>query len=59
MVRLERGELTFDEFCDAFEAECAAHGGTISARELMDAVRVGLDARPEMVTAIGAIRATA
>jgi putative hydrolase of the HAD superfamily len=54
--RLERGELNFDEFCDAFDAECAAHGGIVSARELMDAVRVGLDARPEMVTAIGAIR---
>jgi putative hydrolase of the HAD superfamily len=54
--RLERGELNYDEFCDAFDAECAAHGGAVSARELMDAVRVGLDARPEMVTAIGAIR---
>ena len=54
--RLERGELNFDEFCDAFDAECAAHGGAVSARELMGAVRVGLDARPEMVTAIGAIR---
>jgi putative hydrolase of the HAD superfamily len=54
--RLERGELNFDEFCDAFDAECAAHGTTVSARELMDAVRVGLDARPEMVTAITAIR---
>jgi putative hydrolase of the HAD superfamily len=54
--RLERGEVDFDEFCDAFDAECGAHGGTVSARELMDAVRVGLDARPEMVTAIGAIR---
>ena len=54
--RLERGELNFDEFCDAFDAECAAHGGAVSTRELMDAVRVGLAARPEMVTAIGAIR---
>jgi putative hydrolase of the HAD superfamily len=54
--RLERGELNFDEFCDAFDAECAAHGGTVSARDLMHAVRVGLDARPEMVTAIDAIR---
>ena len=54
--RLERGELNFDEFCDAFDAECAAHGGAVSARELMDAVRVGHDAPPEMVTAIGAIR---
>jgi putative hydrolase of the HAD superfamily len=54
--RLERGELNFDEFCDAFDAECAAHGGTVSARDLMHAVRVGLDARPEMVAAIDAIR---
>lgn len=54
--RLERGEVDFDEFCDAFDAECAAHGGNVSARALMDAVRVGLDPRPEMVTAIGAIR---
>jgi putative hydrolase of the HAD superfamily len=54
--RLERGELSFDEFCDAFDAECAAHGGAVSARELMGAVRVGLDARPGMVTAIAAIR---
>jgi putative hydrolase of the HAD superfamily len=54
--RLERGELSFDEFCDAFDAECAAHGGAVSTRELMGAVRVGLDARPGMVTAIAAIR---
>jgi putative hydrolase of the HAD superfamily len=54
--RLERGELTFDEFCDAFDAECAAHGRTVSARELMVAVGAGLDARPAMVAAIGAIR---
>jgi len=54
--RLERGELSFDEFCDAFDAECAAHGGAVSARELMGSVRVGLDARPGMVTAIAAIR---
>src|SRR5439155_12179677 len=31
-------------------------GGAVSARELMGAVRGGLDARPEMVAAIGAIR---
>jgi putative hydrolase of the HAD superfamily len=54
--RLERGELTFDEFYDAFDAECAAHGGTVSARELMAAVGAGLEARPPMVAAIGAIR---
>jgi putative hydrolase of the HAD superfamily len=54
--RLERGELGFDEFCDAFDAECAAHGHTVSARELMAAVSSGLEARPAMVAAISAIR---
>jgi putative hydrolase of the HAD superfamily len=55
--RLERGELTFDEFCDAFDAECADHGGTVLARELMAAVGARLEPRPAMVAAIGAIRA--
>jgi putative hydrolase of the HAD superfamily len=54
--RLERGELSFDEFCEAFDAECAARGGTVSARELMAAVGSGIEARPAMVTAIGSIR---
>jgi putative hydrolase of the HAD superfamily len=54
--RLERGELDFDAFCDAFDAECVDHGGTVSARELMAAVASGLEARPAMVRAIGAIR---
>jgi putative hydrolase of the HAD superfamily len=54
--RLERGELGFDEFCDAFDAECAARGGAVSARELMKGVAERLDPRPVMVTAIGAIR---
>jgi putative hydrolase of the HAD superfamily len=54
--RLERGELGFDEFCDAFDAECAAHGGTVSARDLMAAVGSELEARPAMVAAIGSIR---
>jgi putative hydrolase of the HAD superfamily len=54
--RLERGELRFDEFCDAFDAECAARGGTVSARDLMQRVGERLDPRPPMVTAIAAIR---
>ena len=54
--RLERGELTLEEFCDAFDAECAAHGGTVDSRDLMQAVGAGLDPRASMVTAIGAIR---
>lgn len=54
--RLERGELRFDEFCDAFDAECAARGATVSARDLMVAVGAKLEARSGMVAAIGAIR---
>jgi putative hydrolase of the HAD superfamily len=54
--RLERAELDFDEFCDAFDAECSAHGGTVSARDLMATVGAGLQARPAMVIAIGSIR---
>jgi putative hydrolase of the HAD superfamily len=54
--RLERGELRFDEFCDAFDTECAAHGGTVSTRELMEGVVTGLDARPMMVRAIASVR---
>lgn len=54
--RLERGELAFEEFCDAFDAECAAHGGTVDSRELMRAVGSGLEPRTGMVDAISAIR---
>jgi putative hydrolase of the HAD superfamily len=54
--RLERGELGYDDFCDVFDAECAAHGGTVSARDLMTNVATRLEARPAMVEAIGSIR---
>jgi len=53
--RLERGDLGLEEFCDAFDAECAAHGGTVDSRDLMRAVGGGLEPRAAMVTAIGAI----
>jgi putative hydrolase of the HAD superfamily len=54
--RLERGELSVEEFCDAFDRECAAHGGEVDSRDLMQAVGAGLEPRPAMVAAIGAIR---
>jgi putative hydrolase of the HAD superfamily len=54
--RLERGELGFDEFCDAFDAECAARGGAVTSRDLMRAVGSGFEPYASMVTAIGAIR---
>ena len=37
-ARLERNELDFDAFCDAFEAEAAAAGGRVDARDLFAAV---------------------
>ncbi|HEM47226.1 MAG TPA: HAD family phosphatase, partial [Alphaproteobacteria bacterium] len=54
--RLERGELPMEAFYPAFEADCAAAGLTISAREMM--VRVGQAAVPResMLTAIARIR---
>jgi putative hydrolase of the HAD superfamily len=54
--RLERGQLTLEQFCDAFDAECAAHGETVDSRELMRAVGDVLEPRVAMVAAIGAIR---
>ncbi len=55
--RLERGELTLDTFSSAFEAECAAAGGTVVTADLLAAMHSGSGPHPAMVTAIGAIRA--
>lgn len=55
--RLERGELDLEEFASAFEAECAAAGAAVDALELMTGVAAGMEPRPAMVAAIGAIRA--
>jgi putative hydrolase of the HAD superfamily len=49
-ARHERNEVSFDEFCAAYEAEALAAGGTIDAREVM-ACLAG-DIRPEMLEAI-------
>ena len=49
-ARLERNECSFDDFCDAFEAEAAAAGGAVDARALF-ASFTG-DLRPEMVQAV-------
>ncbi len=56
-ARLERSEVTFDEFCVAFAGECAAAGGAVDAVELMRGINQGFAARPVMVQAIAAIRA--
>jgi len=49
-ARLERNELGFEAFCDAFEAEARRAGGHLDARELF-AMFTG-ELRPEMVEAV-------
>jgi putative hydrolase of the HAD superfamily len=49
-ARLERNELSFDEFCDAFEIEAKAAGGTIDTRELFGMLTRSL--RADMVEAV-------
>jgi putative hydrolase of the HAD superfamily len=55
-ARLERSELTFDEFAVAFSAECAEAGGTVDAADLMREIGRGFEPRPAMVQAITSIR---
>lgn len=58
-ARHERGELGFEEFCDAFEEECAAAGGEdVSAAEVMARLASQPEPRPEMLGAIRTIRDT-
>lgn len=55
--RLERGELTLEQFYPAFERDCAAAGHALSARELMAGVATATVPRPVMLQAIARIRA--
>lgn len=56
-ARHERGEVAFDEFCTAFERECAAAGGeAVSAAEVMARLLSRPEPRPEMLAAIDTIR---
>ena len=49
-ARFERSEVGFDEFCDLFEAECAAAGHPVVAREVMPLLAGQI--RPAMVEAV-------
>ncbi|MGQ0831556.1 MAG: HAD-IA family hydrolase [Microthrixaceae bacterium] len=49
-AQFERSAVTFDEFCDLFEAECRDAGHEVSARELMPLLSGEI--RPAMVTAV-------
>ena len=55
--RFERGELAPDDFAPAFEAECAAAGGTVVVADLFGSMTGDSGPIPEVVTAIRAIRA--
>lgn len=54
--RLERGELTLDEFYPAFDAECAAAGHPLSARAMMERIALAAQPRPHMLAAVRSIR---
>jgi putative hydrolase of the HAD superfamily len=49
-ARLERGDVGFDEFCELFEKEAEAAGGSVDAREVM--TLLGGELRPAMVEAV-------
>lgn len=49
-ARLERNEVTLDEFCEVYEREARDAGFALDARQVL-ALLVG-DVRPEMVTAL-------
>lgn len=55
--RLERGELTLEAFYPVFEADCAANGLVIDAREIMRRVTAAIAPRAVMLDAIARIRA--
>ena len=56
-ARLERGELTDETFCAPFEADCRAHGMTVSGAAIMAAIAEAGVARPIMLEAIRRLRA--
>lgn len=54
-ARLERNEVTFEQFCDDFAAECLAAGGRVDAAVLMRDIGRRLEPVPVMLAAIEAI----
>jgi epoxide hydrolase-like predicted phosphatase len=56
-ARLERGELAMEDFFGAFEADCAAAGWELSARQLMERIGETAAPRPRMLEAVRRIRA--
>ncbi len=54
--RLERGELSMEEFHEEFAHECARAGETVDVPALFAEVGAGSEPRPEMLQAIALIR---
>lgn len=55
-ARLERGELTMEEFYVAFEGDCRAAGRELSAREMMKRMNEATQPREIMLRAIETLR---
>ncbi|MBS3757821.1 MAG: HAD family phosphatase [Desulfobacterales bacterium] len=55
-ARLERGELTLEDFFDAFDEEIRHAGANISSRDLMSAVNDFANLRPEMIHRVRRLR---
>ena len=49
-AHLERGDVSFDEFCELFEAEARAAGGELKARDVMECLAG--EVRPAMLEAV-------
>ena len=54
--RLERGELSIEEFYRDFDAECVARGHLLPAADMMEAIHTSSGPRPEMLKALERLR---
>jgi len=54
--RLERGELSLEEFYRDFDAECEARGHLLPAADMMEAIRTSSGPLPEMLGALERLR---
>jgi putative hydrolase of the HAD superfamily len=55
-ARLERGELSMEEFFPVFEQDCRAAGQEISAREMMNRMNAATQPRESMLRALELLR---
>jgi putative hydrolase of the HAD superfamily len=55
-ARLERGEVSIEEFYRDFDAECVARGHLLPAADMMEAIHTSSGPRPEMLKALERLR---